>query len=401
MMKKTHFHIIICLLLCVVVSGCTEQYALQTNTFESALVVEATVTNELKQQQIKITRTYRLEEQRPTVESGAEVTVTDSEGNQYFFEESAGVYLSTAPFQAVAGRTYRLNIVTSDGRTYNSTPEQMSPVNNMESLVPTVQVKNNERGVGLVVNSFDPTGSSKYYRYEYEETYKIIAPFWDDEKTILAPFEPGDLHQGILIVPRTEETQTCYHTNISDEIIQTTTTGLGEDRVNFAVRFISVKDYIITHRYSILVRQYVQNLASYTYYKTLKNLSGSGSLLSQNQPGFFYGNIKSADNPNEKVIGFFDVSTVSSERIFFNFIDIFPNDPLPKYVSDCKVKDFKDCFNNFDPECKGAALRSIIGSNSLVYVDSDGSQSHYFMVDPPCGDCTRIGSNIRPSFWTD
>jgi len=277
----------------------------------------------------------------------------------------------------------------------------MSPVNEMESVAPTVQVKNGERGVGLVVNSFDPTGASKYYRYEYEETYKIIAPFWDDERTILAPFQPGDLHQGILIIPRTEEARICYKTNISDEIIQTTTTGLGEDRVNFAVRFIGVKNYIITHRYSILVRQYVQNLASYTYYKTLKNLSGSGSILSQNQPGFFYGNLKSADNPTEKVIGFFDVSTVSSKRIFFNFTDIFPNDPLPPYVSDCKVKDFKDCFSIADPECKGAALRSIIGSNSLVYVDSDGSQSHYFMVDPPCGDCTRIGSNIRPPFWTD
>ena len=88
---------------------------------------------------------------------------------------------------------------------------------------------------------------------------------------------------------------------------------------------------MIRNRYSILVKQYVQSLAAHTYYETLKEISDNGSILSQTQPGFFRGNISSVDNPREKVIGFFEVSSYSEKRIFFNFSDLFPKTPAPEY----------------------------------------------------------------------
>ena len=268
----------------------------------------------------------------------------------------------------------------------------------MQEVIPTVMQRNGERGVGIVVKSYDSNNTSKYYRYEYVETFKVIAPQWDDERTILTQSATGP---GILVIPRTQETQTCYSTQNSNDIIQTSTNDLSEDRVNFAMRFISNKNYIISHRYSILVRQYVQSLAAYTFYKTLKETSGSGSILSQNQPGFFYGNMKAIDNPNEKVIGFFEVASVSEQRVFFNYTDLFPGEPLPPYFTKCDIREYKYCFDFEDPDCRGAALLSSIGSNSLVYVDSSGNETYFFMVVPPCGDCTTFSSNIIPSFWID
>jgi ABC-type uncharacterized transport system auxiliary subunit len=394
-------HIILLLLALLTLSGCTEQYVLQSNTFESALVVEATLTNEMKRQTIRLTRTYQLEANAPTAETGAHVTVNDSEGNEYTFEEMVGHYVSTVDFEAVAGRNYWLNIETKDGRNYTSTAEVLSPLNPIQDVTASVQAKDGARGVGINVKCFDPTRSSQYYRYEYEESYKIIAPVWDDEKTILTPFDQEVGHQGIAVVPRTQETQICYATVKSNDIIQNTTTGQSDDRVDYRVRFISDQNYIISHRYSIKVRQYVQNLAAYTFYKTLKKVSGNGSLLSQTQPGYFFGNLKCVENPTEKVIGYFEVASVSEKRIFFNYVDLFPNEPLPPYIEKCDVRQFKFCFGNFDPECRGAALLSIISSNSLVYVDSDGTQTYFFMVKPACGDCTTIGSNVKPDFWID
>lgn len=400
MKKKSTNRIFLFLLLCLLISSCTEQYALQTNTFENALVIEATITNELKKQQIKITRTYRLEEEDPTIESGATVTVTDNEDNKYLFELKDSVYVSQTEFQAVPGRKYRLDITTDEGKSYYSTPQTLTTVNEIQSIDATVETRNGDRGVEINVNSFDPTGTSKYYRYEYEETYKIISPMWDDEMTRLTPLPlaPGETHQGILVLPRTKETKTCYTTKKEDYIILTSTNNLTEDRVKFPIRFISNQNYIITHRYSILVRQYIQTIEAYTYYKTLKEISGNESILSQNQPGFFYGNIKSSDNPNEKVIGFFEVSSVSSKRIFFNYADLFPREPLPPYFIDCTERVYEDCFNP-TPECKGAALRSAIGGNLLVHLGHSGLT--YLMVPPPCGDCTSFSSNIIPSFWID
>jgi len=398
-MKKKSLNSILCyLILFIFLCSCTEQYALQTNTFENALVIEATITNELKKQEIKITRTYRLEEEVPTIETGATVTVTDNENNEYIFELINGVYVSQTEFQAVPNRKYRLNITTDQGKSYYSTLQTLTTVNEIQSIDATVKTRNGDRGVEINVNSYDPTRSSKYYRYQYEETYKIVAPMWDDEMTRVAPLQPGEEHQAILILPRTKETRTCYTTKKEDEIIVTSTNNLNEDRVKFPIRFISNQNYIITHRYSILVYQYIQTIEAYTFYKTLKEISGSESILSQNQPGFFYGNIKSTDNPNEKVIGFFEVASVSSKRIFFNYSDLFPNEPIPPYFIDCTERQYDDCFSP-TPECKGAALRSAISGNLLVHLGHSGIT--FLMVPPPCGDCTSFSSNIIPSFWID
>lgn len=398
MKKKSTYKILTFLWLCSFISSCTEQYALQTNTFENALVIESTITNEFKKQKIKITRTYRLEEEEPTIESGATVTVTDNENNIYKFELNDSIYVSQTEFQAVSGRKYRLDITTNEGKRYYSTPQTLTTVNEIQSIDATVETRDGNRGVEINVNSYDPTGTSKYYRYEYEETYKIIAPKWDDEMTKLAPLVPGEEHQGILVLPRTKETRTCYSTKKEDYIILTSTNNLSEDRVHFPIRFISNQNYIISHRYSILIKQYIQTIEAYSYYKTLKEISGNGSILSQNQPGFFYGNIKSSDNPNEKVIGFFEVSSVSSKRIFFNYSDLFPREPIPPYVTDCTERIYGDCFNP-TPECNGGALRSAIGGNLLVHLGHSGIT--YLMVPPPCGDCTSFSSNIIPSFWID
>jgi hypothetical protein len=400
MKKRMLNRMLLLLLVGFAIASCTEQYALQTTDFEDALVVEATITNELKHQEIKLSRTYRFEEDGPTFETGADVAVVDGDGTVYAFHEDGEKYVSDDAFEAVTGNTYRLQITTSNGKTYNSTTEMLTTVNNMEDVVATVETVNGIRGVQINAKSFDPTNTSKYYRYRYEETYKIVAPSWSFFKAEIVPASPGEDHAGIAIVPRgPEQSKICYRTENSNDIIQTTTNSLSEDRVDFTVRFISAENPIITTRYSILVRQFVQNLASYTFYKTLKELSGSGSILSQNQPGFFYGNLRAADNPDEKVIGFFDVSSVSEKRIFFNYSDLFPGEPLPPYFADCSVNTLKFCFISSDMECKGGALLSMIQTNSMLYYDE--SDNYYSMVEPPCGDCRYIGTNVIPPFWQD
>jgi hypothetical protein len=395
--------ILLFLLLCLILSSCTEQYALQSNTFESALVVGATITNELKKQEIKITRTYRLEEDETTIESGAVVTVTDNENNKYTFEQKDSLYISKTEFQAIPGRKYRLDITTNQGKSYHSTSETLTTINEIQNVDATIQTVKGDRGVQITVNSYDPSNSSKYYRYEYEEAYKIVTQMWKQDSTIILPPLPEGTHQEIGLIARKGESKICYGTAKSKDILIASTNSFNEDRIAFPIRFISNQNYNIAHRYSILVRQYIQSLEAYTFYKTLKELSSSNNILSQNQPGFFYGNIKSSDNPNEKVIGFFDVSSVSSKRIFFNYVDLFPGEPLPPYPENCNIQTFTFCFYSKNPDCRGGLLLSNIEKKQLLYFNSyqysNPIYTTYEMIPPPCGDCTTFASNIVPPFW--
>ncbi|MFB3390128.1 DUF4249 domain-containing protein [Flavobacterium sp. LAR06] len=384
------------LVLSLFLSSCTETYVLQSDTYEEALVVEATITNELKKQEVKLSKTAKLEDDGVVNETGATVTIKDDLGTVYAFKEENNIYVSEADFQAVPNRIYTLEIKTKNGKVYQSSNETLTTENQIESVIPTVVTDSKEgRGVQIRVNNYDPSNTSKYYRYEYEETYKIIAPVYRQEKLVVTG------PQSVGLEPNDPNTRICYSTKASNDIILTTTTNLQEDRVNFPVRFISDQNYIISHRYSILVKQYVQNLESYTFRKTMKEISSSASVLSPKQPGFINGNLKCVSNTGEKVIGFFEVSSFSSKRIFFNYSDLFPGETLPPYYTDCTEEEFKFCFGLSMPiPCRGNVLIDRITANAITYKYNIES-SFYYMVPVECGDCTSFSSNEIPSFWTN
>lgn len=404
-MKKINY-IISFVLIYFSILSCTEPYALQTETFEDILVVEASITNELKTQEIKLTRTYQLEQFNPLIETKAKIYVKDNLGNQYNFEEINGKYLSTVPFQAVLNSNYTLHIATADGGVYVSNNQKLTTATSIESINANVASKNGENGVQISINSKDLTNTSKYYRYTYEETAKVTVPKWNAFDAVLSPNGPfiQGIYKNITTVLRIGESKTCYTTKNSSDLILTNTLNNIEDKVtNFPVRFISDQDYTIAERYSIKIMQYVQNQESFKFYNTLLKLSSSGSLLSQFQPGLLVGNIKSQLNPNEKVIGFFEVSSVSEKRLFFNFSDIFGNQPKPSYFNECTLQEYEsDDFKSFqldgDP-AEGIQLRSIIASRQQLYYNNDANI--FYMVNPVCGDCRTFSSNIKPTFWID
>ena len=227
------------LLTCFIINGCTEPYILETNTYEEALVVEATITNEFKKQEITLSKTSKLEDKEVKVESGAEVYIIDNTGIRYDFEEESGKYISTTEFQAIPGREYRLNITTSDGRSFESSTEILPPINPMKDVKAIVETKDSIKGVAIHVNSEDPTNNAKYYRYEYEETYKIVAPRWNSMKAIIVPGATPSSNPTIELIPNPVDTRVCYTTKNSTDIILTSTAELNKNQVDISVRFIS------------------------------------------------------------------------------------------------------------------------------------------------------------------
>ncbi|SCX83808.1 protein of unknown function [Flavobacterium anhuiense] len=389
------FHIIkntiLLTLLTILFCGCTETFPLVTNTYEEIIVIEATLTNELKNQEIKITKTSKFEDEKVAVESGAKVIVKDDQNNEYLFEENSGVYKSQVAFQAAPDRKYTLEVTTKNGKIYQSSPQTLTTVNPIQSVVPALATnKDNETGVQINVNTYDPAKSSKYYRYEYEETFKVVAPRWSTLKIITTS------PQTVALIENDPNTRICYSNAKSTNIILVNTNDQAEDRVNLPIRFIEENNYIIGHRYSILVKQYIEGLEAYTFHKTMRDIASSESILSPKQPGLISGNIRCINDSSTKVIGFFDVASYSEQRIFFNYTDFFPNKPIP-YFNTCDDIMYRFCFGGED--CEGETMIYNINRNLNTYITNSGII--YTMVDSVCGDCTSFSSNIKPSFWTE
>ncbi|MBS7252898.1 DUF4249 domain-containing protein [Flavobacterium branchiicola] len=371
-----------------VLSSCTEQYVYQNQDFEDALTVEATLTNELKYQEINVSRTRLLNDTIKKSEPEANVTVVDSDGNIFQFNEKDGKYISANEFKAEPNKNYQLKITTKSGKSYVSSTEVL-PTQNSIDLEIGIAEKDGARGVQVNVKSFDPANTSKYYRYEYEETYKIITPYNIDTRLIVVPKNGS---YGYQKVPAEPNTQVCYTTKHSTGIRQTSTVDLTEDRVKYPVRFISDTDYMLTNRYSIMVSQYTQNESAYDYYYKSKKIIDSGELLSPNQPGYVVGNIKSTTDFREKVVGYFEVASVSKKRIFFSFKDFFPSEKPVEYFKICDARLF-----DFDE----IALENhkLLKTYDFLGDGPGMTPSGFYMVEKKCGDCTSFSSNVTPSFW--
>ena len=379
-------------LICSMLSSCLETFTPESfGSVPRDLVIDATITDEVKQQRILLSRTRSLEEEEVLPEKNANVRVVDDMGNTYQFSESnPGEYISDDLFGAQLGRFYQLKIVSSSGSQYESEQELFEGKASLDSLY-TERITSDlgNDGMAIYLDNSDPSGNARFYRFEYEETYKIIAPFWRNQDVTFVP------NVGFVLVPRPLEELVCYATDHSTDILIENTVNLTENRLNrYLVRFINRNNYIISHRYSILVRVLVHSARANTYFETLNTLSSSETVFSENQTGFLNGNVFSTEDPAERVLGYFEVASVAEKRLFFNYEDFFPGEDLPDYVSSCQ--------ENY-PESPGLIDR--IRANSIKLLRENENplprQGPYVVVLRVCGDCTVLGTPKIPDFWID
>lgn len=382
--------------------ACTEPYEIETVDYESVLVVESTITDEVKQQAVKLSRTTTLENSEVMTEKNATVYITASDGQNYdfYWDGELGYYLSNIRFKAQPNISYTLKINTADGKNYTSSAVVLPPKVEMDEIyAESISDPNQKKdGVQVLVNTTDPTGNSKYFRYEYEETYKIVAPNPTNYYTDVINYNPDDGSYQVVLTPRTPE-EICYSTEFSTGITQASTSDFSENKVfRFPVRYLSKMDPKIRTRYSLLVKQYVQSIEAFTFYKVIKDLGSIQSLLSQGQPGYVAGNMASETNSEEKILGFFEVSSMTSGRIYFNYEDF--DFAKPPYFVDCEVIQLdynKNSPLNYDER---AALYTYL-TYEKYQVLSGTTSLVYRIVPPECSVCTYFSSNVKPDFWMD
>jgi hypothetical protein len=146
------------------------------------IVVEGSVTNELKHQSIRLTQStdYFYNDHSPAV-SGATVIVTDGSNSYKFNESEPGMYYSESAFAGVPGNTYELNI-TYESKTYtaSSTMQVVVPIDSIGlekaslPIEPGVILDQNKSYYNILLYCQEPGATENYYMMDAYKNGKLI-----------------------------------------------------------------------------------------------------------------------------------------------------------------------------------------------------------------------------------
>jgi Domain of unknown function (DUF4249) len=327
-------------------------------------------------------------------ELNATVSIQTSGGDAYALIDSAGsgMYQSAA-LNLDSTLQYRLNILTSDGNKYQSdfvSVKQSPPIDSLTwELAGNPDPRTQMQVLNIFVNAHDPNNTTRYYRWDYLQTFKHFATY----NTHL-----GLANGLIYALPLGVSYYTCWSTVPSQNIVVGNSVTLGQDVISHVqVAHILQNDPMMDVGSSFLVRQYPLTKEGYTYWLTVQHNSEALGGLFDLQPDQIKGNLHCITNPSIPVIGFVSASSVQERRIYIS------NKSLPDWKSD-----------GVDPTHRYACqTESYVPDplNQLVYTypdtayaplqfGSDGFTTYLVVAPKVCLDCRyQGGTNIQPLFW--
>jgi Domain of unknown function (DUF4249) len=331
---------------------------------------------------IFLSRTVNLSDSNTNMpELNATVFIEGKTGNKYPLNQqgSNGAYTSDS-LTLNNMDLYRLDIATQDGDSFQS---DFVPCRQTPPIDSVNWSQNQFEDVNIFVNTHDPTDSSRFYWWDYTET-------WEYQSPLVTLY--GVSNGLIYLRDSIDQVHVCWMNNQSTDLILGTDIQLSHDVVSMQpLLTIPNLDSRLFYRYSLLVDQYALERAAYQYWATIKVNSQELGTLFDPQPSQLGGNIYSIKNPGEPVVGYVSAAKKQQMRIFIDYSQVmdWPFDPLGKMA--CSLR--------------------VIGqdtSNYSIYNYPDTSYAPYYFVSNgtlyiakrSCLDCTLMGgTNQQPSFW--
>jgi hypothetical protein len=361
----------------LITGSCITQFLPETKEASDYLVVDGLITDQNSTYTVSLSRSSPLNskfKKRPV--TGAIVSITDDLGKQIVLKDQYnGIYITGPPlFRGVVGRKYVLNII-SGGYNYMSESMEMKAVPAIGSIEgekitnPSYQLGGGTPGYQVFVSTYDSTGKTGYYRWEFIETWEFRLPF--DHSSII--------------------NRTCWKTDYSRKVFITSTKSMSEDRVyRFPLNFITTETDRLTRKYSLLLKQYALTENEYLYWDKIQRIIQETGGLYDVVPISVKGNITCIDDPTIQVLGYFSVSAVSEKRLFIKpDIKGFPNW-------------YKDCPNDtvYSQGINSRLFKSEFPIQDYWYPGQSSAYPYYVVTyNKSCWDCSLSGSTLKPYYW--
>jgi Domain of unknown function (DUF4249) len=339
-----------------------------------------------------ISRSVNISDTQPYIpELNAQVQIICTNGNIYPLADTGtnGEYVSN-PLTLDPNQKYQLSVSTGDGKKYMSDfveSKTSPPIDSVYWQLYDDQVLGTQV-ISVYADAHDETNGTRYYRWDYQETWQDQARYEAKWKVI------GD---SIYPVAQKDELFNCWKYGVSTDILLGSTANLSADIISrgYIAKFVK-DDPRFDVEYSMLVRQYALNAESYKYWLTIEQNSQNPGSFFDLQPNQLAGNIHNVLDPGDPVVGYVSASTIQEKRIFIR------NSVLPgwksNFAGNCPLDSFPT--NPLNTLKYGYADTSF-----TIYEFLHGSILPVFpgtiiLTKKPCVDCRFDGgSSSKPSYW--
>jgi hypothetical protein len=323
-------------------------------------------------------------------ELNASVSIEGQQSGSYALKFIGNGNYATAPLSLATTQNYRLHIKTADGKEYAS---DFVPVKNAPPI-DTINYTADVNGVKVNVNTHDATGKTRYYRWDYSETYIIHSLYKSNYKTVN--------HDTILPRPPEEQVYECWLSDNSTSIIIGSSVNLSQDLISSQlITTMSSTSEKIHLRYSILVKQYALTSDAFNYFTLLKkNTEQLGSIFDA-QPSSLTGNIHCISDPAELAIGYVTAGQISQKRIFIDASSLpayTPSTPYGQCTLDTLLY-FRKLGGQYPIIQQEVKLLLYTGVKDPIDKVGDYPSGGFTGAFPICVDCTLRGTNKKPAFW--
>ncbi|MBK7871277.1 MAG: DUF4249 domain-containing protein [Saprospiraceae bacterium] len=262
-------------LLALFITSCQDVVNLDLPEGDVLLVVDGWITNQEGEKRVLLTNTANYFDNKETPKvSGALVILYNETGVvDTLNEKEAGVYITE--HVGKIGSTYHIYIKTKEGEEYESQPELLQFVPEIDSIYAEFKEESifEDEGYYVKIDTYEPQGVGNYYRWRQfvNNEYKS---------------EPFDLLYA------------------SDEFVD------GNPIIGYELNFdpLEIGDHYRVQQMSI-------SRAAYDFLFLLEQQTAFVGSLFDTPPATIKGNIFRVDEPKVKVLGFFGASAVAEATI--------------------------------------------------------------------------------------
>ena len=374
----------IILVLCPLCASCVKPYEPVLGESQKVWVISGMISDSPGRHEVKVSFSSPYASPEFLGVEQCLVNVSDQDGNMiHYSDEGDGVYAVDLPDSFLeVGDAASLSVITPNGREYRSSYDTILPCPELDNLYWELQYKETSDpekslpGIQFYLDMSGSTSDSRNMIWRLTESWEYWASLYANK--VMLDVHHSEIFSSSVIFK-------CWKSFPLDHIYTGSTRNLSSNELRkVALNFVSNESDRLRVTYRLLVKQQSLSLEAYEYWQRMNNQAVESGGMYEEQPASVRGNICSADELQDEVLGFFYASQVREQCIFVHNNNLFD-------------------FNIPHIDCDYEPAGNIWGQATInypLYLYVQGAFQPTLSGPQECFDCRlQGGDTIRPIPW--